>query len=117
MTTRIKTFSSATGEVFGNVSFMRGAYHCTCGNDNVEYISHIHATKYSTTSVFYRVMETGVKEKGGDGTAARIRDFLVLKGFRVFLDVGVLEGTGINKYTTGFGCKELIMKANAIHVD
>lgn len=36
--------------------------------------------------------ETGLKEKGGDGTAARIRGFLVEQGYGVFLDVGVLEG-------------------------
>lgn len=36
--------------------------------------------------------ETGQKEKGGDGTAARIRGFLVEQGYGVFLDVGVLEG-------------------------
>ena len=41
-----------------------------------------------------RVKETGQKEKGGDGTAARIRDFLEKSGYRVFLDVGMLEGAG-----------------------
>lgn len=42
--------------------------------------------------ISYRVAETGAKEKGGDGTAARIRDALTAAGYSVFLDVAHLEG-------------------------
>ena len=40
----------------------------------------------------YRVADTGSVDKGGDGVAAKIADFLRSLGYTVFFDVENLEG-------------------------
>ena len=40
----------------------------------------------------YRVADTGSVEKGGDGTAAKLADYLRSLGHTVFFDVENLEG-------------------------